>query len=819
MVAKTAYEMALKTVLMELQEATASQIKRTFNFRTILKRLYRTLTNIEPVLYESCKLSKLLDRPETEIHMFILHLENGKTLVQECSMIKCWNVYQKFVHANKLLHLNQELSRFFEVELHDNMNIISMRTLTELDALGYKIKQVLSTVTERASVFSSSCSVPKLPDFIIGFDVHLHELKRVLLKDANQVLTVSAPGGYGKTTLVKMLCHDNEIKGIFGDNIIYVTVSRTTSLKTIVQKILAHHFQVNNCELQTDEDANSQLENMMSQMGSERMLLVLDDVWSESQSIIQSLKFPVPGYKILVTSRFLFSNIGSTYELTVLNDEDARTLFYYSVFPSDGSQINVPDDLVLKMVKSCKGLPLALTVIGASLRGQSEVKWRTMLKKWSEGQSIFHSNSQLLLSLRASVDALEHLPIVRDCFLDLGSFPEDEKIAASALMDMWVELYDLDKEGMYTIECLLELSSRNLLNLVVASKDASEPEGYCNDHYVTQHDLLRELAIHLSSQEPIPQRKRMLIEIKANDIPGWWIKQTFQPISARLLSVTTDETFSCDWYDLKAPKVEVLVLNTRGKNYKLPHFIKTMNGLKALNITCYSNFASKLHQLPLISSLSSLKRMRLEYVLLSPSIQSICDLKNLQKLSLIMCKISNAFDSFSTNSPPTLLPNLMELEIDSCYDLKQLPGRICDLTHLEKLSITNCHELNDLPKGLGCLSNLEILRLHSCTRLAKLPESIGHLHNLMFLDISDCLSMNALPDQIGELNGLRVLKMSGCHGLDELPASVANLSSLEAVICDEETSYLWSYYESDLHNLKIDVVEDDRLANFMKIVG
>ena len=47
-------------------------------------------------------------------------------------------------------------------------------------------------------------------------------------------------------------------------------------------------------------------------------------------------------------------------------------------------------------------------------------------------------------------------------------FPEDEKIPASALMDMWVELYNLDEEGMHTIEFLLELSSRNLLSLVLA---------------------------------------------------------------------------------------------------------------------------------------------------------------------------------------------------------------------------------------------------------------------------------------------------------------------------------------------------------------
>ncbi|KAK9067100.1 hypothetical protein SSX86_014425 [Deinandra increscens subsp. villosa] len=816
MAARNAFEMALVTLLMELLEAVALETKKTARFRSPLKRLDTTLRNIEPILYGNGRLSKVLDRPENETNMFILHLENGKRLVLKCSTVKIWNAYKKSVHANRLIRLDQELSDFFQVELQDNMSI-SMRSLTEVHALGVKMDQALSTVTNRAGGFSSSCSVPGLPDFIVGLDVHLQELKHMLLKDANQVLIVSAPGGCGKTTLAKMLCHDDEIKGIFGDSIFYVTVSRTTSLKTIVQK-LAHHLHVTNCEFQTDEDAKNQLENMMSQMGSEKILLVLDDVWYESQSIIQDLRLPIPGYKILVTSRSLFSEFGSTYELSLLNDEDARTLLCHSAFPFDESQINVPDDLVIKMVKCCKGFPLALTVIGATLCGQGELKWRTTLQKWSEGQSIFHSNSELLLSVQASVDAIEHLPIARDYFLDLGSFPEDEKIAASVLVDMGVELYNLDKEGMYTSEYLLELSSRNLLNLIVARKDASELEGYCSDHFVMQHDLLRELAIHLSSQEPVPQRKRLLIEVHENDIPGWWIEQTQPPISARLLSITTDETFSSVWYDLKAPKVEVLVLNTRGKNYTLPHFTKTMKNLKVLNITSYGIYASELLGLPLISSLSNLKRMRLEHVSLSPSIHSICELKNLQKLSFIMCEIGNALESCPIDSPP-MLSTLTELEFDSCYDLKEMPARICDIVHLEKLSITNCHELDALPKGLGSLSNLEILRLHSCTRLAKLPESIVNLHSLVFLDISDCLSINSLPDQIGELSALRVLKMSGCHGLEELPASVTNLSLLEDVVCDEETSYLWSYYESDLCGLKINVVEDDRLANFRKIVG
>nr|GEV25898.1 probable disease resistance protein At5g66900 [Tanacetum cinerariifolium] len=817
MIANIANEAAVIEVILELHKVVLSVSLKTAKFRTLLKRLEKTLRTIQPILYGSGRLSKVLARPGNEIKMFIFYVDNGRSLVTKCTAIKCWNVYKKIVHVSRLIRLDHELWGFFESELVDNVSP-SMRTLMEINALGDKMDQVLSIVTERAGGFSSSCSVPGLPDVVVGLDLHLQELKRRLLKNDNQVLAISAPGGCGKTTLIKLLCHDNDVKGIFGENIFYVTVSRTTSLKTVVQKLFAQYLNVKHYEIQTDEEAKNQLENVLRQMGSERILLVLDDVWSESESIIQDLKFPIQGYQILVTSRFIFSRFGSNYELSLLSDEDARTLLCYSAFPYDGIPINVPDDLVTKMVKCCKGFPLALTVIGASLCGQGVLKWRTTLKKWSDGQSIFDTNKTLFLSLGASIDALEEFPIARECFLDLGSFPEDEKIAASALMDMWVELYNLDEEGMYTIEYLLELSSRSLLSLALARKDASELEGYCNEHFVTQHDLLRELAIHLSSQEPIAHRKRVLIEFNGNNVPTWCINQTQEPIAARLLSITTDEAFSSMWFDLKAPKLEVLVLNTRSQIYAVPRFIQEMIQLKVLDITSYGIYPSELYELPLISALSNLKRMRLEHVSLSLSIQSIFELKNLQKLSFIMCEFGNALDKCHVDAPH-MLPKLLDLEIDRCYDLKEIPAEICTLDHLEKLSITNCHELENLPKELGSLSNLERLRLHSCTRLTMLPSSIGNLRNLIFLDISDCLSINSLPDQIGELNALRVLKMSGCRGLEELPDSVTNLSLLEDVICDEETSYLWSYFESYLCDLKINIVEDDRFASFMKIVG
>lgn len=252
---------------------------------------------------------------------------------------------------------------------------------------------------------------------------------------------------------------------------------------------------------------------------------------------------------------------------------------------------------------------------------------------------------------------------------------------------------------------------------------------------------------------------------------------------------------------MQLPKARVLILNFQTKDYSLPEFVKDMAQLKVLIITNYGFAAAEINCLPLIGQISSLRRIRLEHVSISSLGTSALQLSYLKKISLIMCEIGEAL-----NDCANMFPNAIEIEIDCCPDLVQLPDGLCDLVLLKKLSITSCNELSELPEELGKLKNLKVLRLNSCTTLEKLPESIGDLHELSFLDISDCLSIEALPERIGELRSLRTFHMRGCRGLtfEELPSSVENLQHL-VVIGDEQTILLWQDYE----NVEVIEVKED----------
>ena len=103
--------------------------------------------------------------------------------------------------------------------------------------------------------------------------------------------------------------------------------------------------------------------------------------------------------------------------------------------------------------------------MGRSLAGQPLEVWRKRESEWSKGSSILDSETKLFLCLQSSLDALDKgFTTVKDCYLDLGSFPEDYKIPVGVLIDMWAELYDLDDDIVFAY--VHELCNRNLATLV-----------------------------------------------------------------------------------------------------------------------------------------------------------------------------------------------------------------------------------------------------------------------------------------------------------------------------------------------------------------
>lgn len=80
---------------------------------------------------------------------------------------------------------------------------------------------------------------------------------------------------------------------------------------------------------------------------SARVLLVLDDVWT--QSVLEQLLIKIPGCKILVVSRLKFppSVVNCSYELDLLTENEAVSLFCHFAF----GQMSIPLDADKELVK------------------------------------------------------------------------------------------------------------------------------------------------------------------------------------------------------------------------------------------------------------------------------------------------------------------------------------------------------------------------------------------------------------------------------------------------------------------------------------
>ena len=135
----------------------------------------------------------------------------------------------------------------------------------------------------------------------------------------------------------------------FKSNILFVRVSKKPNMNLIVQQLYQHkgYFVPS---FRDNEDALIKLEQLLKEIGKEPILLVLDDVWSGSESLIDKFNFKIPEleYKILVTSRSSFRGF-DTFELKLLCDENAIDIFQHYASLEDGRS-DIPNDLVKEVL-------------------------------------------------------------------------------------------------------------------------------------------------------------------------------------------------------------------------------------------------------------------------------------------------------------------------------------------------------------------------------------------------------------------------------------------------------------------------------------
>jgi hypothetical protein len=116
-------------------------------------------------------------------------------------------------------------------------------------------------------------------------------------------------------------------------------------------------------------------------------------------------------------------------------------------------------------VKGCKGSPLVIQVIAGSLCKQPFEKWQNM-KERLKSKAVLESNiTDLLCYLQQSLDISDDIN-EKECFMDTGLFPEDQRIPVTAPIDLPAELHNSEEDGAKAIAIDNDLITRNLINVI-----------------------------------------------------------------------------------------------------------------------------------------------------------------------------------------------------------------------------------------------------------------------------------------------------------------------------------------------------------------
>ncbi|KAG8651375.1 hypothetical protein MANES_07G121100v8 [Manihot esculenta] len=280
-------------------------------------------------------------------------------------------------------------------------------------------------------------------------------------------------------------------------------------------------------QLKVEPMFNSMLERMKEEklvetlfkvLKSKRYLVVLDDIWKNEAW--DSLKHAFPsmgkkGSKVLLTTRnkevASYADPWSTpVEPSLLTNDEAWQLLSKKAFPrAILIQHGCPPEhekLGREMVKKCRGLPLAVVVLGGLLATKKTLKeWEAVLRninaqfvKWEQNHQYGGVYGILALSYH-------DMPFyLKPFFLYFSQFPEDWEIHKRVLIRMWIAEGFVPqawaREGEETMEdvgeqCLEELVGRCMIQ--VSQRDHTG----IGIKICRVHDLMRDMCILKAREE------------------------------------------------------------------------------------------------------------------------------------------------------------------------------------------------------------------------------------------------------------------------------------------------------------------------------
>ncbi|KAM6557589.1 hypothetical protein CsatB_004608 [Cannabis sativa] len=648
-----------------------------------------------------------------------------------------------------------------------------------------------------------------------------------------EVISIVGMGGLGKTTLAQLAFNSETVKNHFPKRI-WISVSEPFDLLKIASAIIENLHKDYQTQIQGEDAGEGEGEgscrtqykkpptfqtleaafNWISiRLGKGRFLLVLDDVWNEEYRKWEPLeiilkKLASVGSKILVTTRkeSVASVMGTTtskiINLKELNHDECQLIFERRAFNGrKDEEIKELRDIVVQIVRKCKGLPLAAKTLGGLMHfKRSRQEWEDVLRSRLWELNVREVEQDLFGPLLLSYLDLPSLE--KRCLLHCSIFTKDYLIDKRELIVLWMS------EGYLNSE---EEGASVFLNLTRRSffQDFQEVEDVFDEGNVVckMHDILHDFVKYLT------KRECEIVEtfnINSNDQKSRLCDQRIRHLTIAMESKA--EFPALELTDENKRFLHSFLILKKGRYPSLNNFtFLTLKHIRTLNL-CKCG----LKRLPgNIGDLIYLRYLELSKNPLIKLPDTVCNLCNLQTLKLESCR--------SLLELPEGMGKLINLRYFYYYRdgaFERLPKGISRLTSLRVLGWfqvpkdeTKYLTLRELTKmncklKIGQLT-IDLIRLVSkehaaednkvdLTTLEHINELIitcpGESHEfdvaidffephpkLKILKVGNFTSHTFCPRWFMSLHLLREIEFFGCHGLRTLPAALGELPYLESL--------------------------------------
>ncbi|XP_027180844.1 disease resistance protein RPM1-like [Coffea eugenioides] len=638
----------------------------------------------------------------------------------------------------------------------------------------------LSAVNNTTWRYSRDDALLVEEDKLVGIDQPKKHLISKLLKGDDyqlKVVSVVGMGGIGKTTLVKKVHEDPEVRRHFPVRA-WVTVSQTCDFRELLKDLIRQlHKGGEKPVPQSIESSNTtELKEIMKDFLQQdgRYAIVFDDVWDVE--FWNTIKFALPesrrGNRVMLTTRR--ADVASAsciesrrfvYRMEPLSVEDSRTLF--CPWPFDGCCQS--GFLASKDVNRIDEWEMVRRSLGGELEGTGKLD---RVKK--------------ILSLSYN-DLPGHL---KTCLLYTSIFPEDHKIACSRLINLWIAERFVEWRKDMSIEdvalgYLSELVNRSLIQVTKVFY-----EGTPSDCRI--HDLLREVILLKSREQnmvtvttgqpmmwPSEKVRRLVVHSSSSNNTQHHqqrrsycfdhlrsfvtVGSTDPLLSKTLLSEVLGSSKLLKVLDLRGQETQEEIPNEIFNLFRLQYLNlcgtrveRVPNAIGKLQHLEYLNLAdTRVRELPM----AILKLQKLRFLKVYQQVDSSDDdygyhgFKAPSNMGgLLALEILHSIDASSGSTiikEIGKLSQLRELYITKLRkeDGKELCSSLANLTSLRELSVASIgkgddYEIIDLnhhhpslssSSSSSFLQSLRMLILRG--RLEKMPQWVAHLHGLVRIDL------------------------------------------------------------------------------------